>query len=145
MFYKNNYPTLVYFKKTHTVQKAIRWFIKNEIEFRERDFSQKQPTFIEIDNIIRNSEDGTFTLLSKNSNAYKSKKYLIDSMNYSEFVKYICANPYLLTTNLIVIGQGKVITGFKEEEIRIFLRKKVKLEIRKNLISKDLSYLLESV
>ncbi|MFQ6324139.1 ArsC/Spx/MgsR family protein [Lactococcus garvieae] len=113
--------------------KAIQWFNKYGLKVCVKFSGQISRE--ELITVLASTDKGISDLLKHHSHCSDvelSKHYLIKKMKLNQAIDYIKVNPTLLKSP-IIIENNKVLIGFNQDQIRIFLAKVYR---RKSLLNK---------
>lgn len=116
--------------------KVKKWFLEHHIEFVEHNMFVKKLTKDDIENMVKNSENGFEDIISTKSNYFKTNKLDFDKLTYQELVNIIIENPSVLKRP-IIIDDSKFQVGYNADDIREF----VPLELRKLIMCENCSVL----
>ena len=107
---------LVY-RKCSTCMKALKWLEENEIEFEERPIVEQNPTYEELESWYRMSGLPLKKFFNTSGLIYKDMqlKDKLPQMSEEEQLRLLATNGKLVKRPLVV-GDGYVLTGFKESE-----------------------------
>lgn len=107
---------LVY-RKCSTCLKALKWLEENEIAFEERLIVEENPTFEELKEWYQMSGLPLKKFFNTSGLIYKDLglKDKLPTMSEEEQLKLLATNGKLVKRPLVV-GDGYVLTGFKEKE-----------------------------
>jgi regulatory protein spx len=97
----------------------MKWLTENKLDYKE----QKIDSFISKEDLLRIlilAENGTESIVSRNSNEFKSLDIDLNSLSFNEFLDYVSQRPGILRHPLIV-DKDKLQVGFNSEEIRLFM------------------------
>ena len=101
---------LVY-RKCSTCQKALKWLEAHEIAFEERAIVEENPTYEEMSGFPLKKFFNTSGMLYKQMQL----KDKLPTMTEDEQIKLL-ATDGMLVKRPFVVGDGFVLTGFKEKE-----------------------------
>ena len=109
--------TVLCYKKCSTCQKALKWLDANGISYVERPVREENPTLEELKEWYRMSGLSLKRFFNTSGNIYKemSLKDKLPSMSEDEQLALLATNGMLVKRPLVV-GNGFVLTGFKEAE-----------------------------
>lgn len=97
--------------------KSIEWFLKNNIDYKEKNIIKESITKKELFEILKYCENGVDDLLSTTG-----KKAELENLTLNEVVGLLIKFPKFLKTP--IIANEKVVNcGFSEYEIRAFIPK----------------------
>ena len=107
---------LVY-RKCSTCLKALKWLEDNKIEFEERPIKEQNPTYEELKAWHQMSGLPLKKFFNTSGLIYKDMqlKDKLPQMSEEEQLQLLATNGMLVKRPL-VIGDGYVLTGFKEKE-----------------------------
>lgn len=103
-------------------RKAIRWFEQHNIEVHERNIEKEPLDQEEVLKLLSLSINGTDDLISKRSRDTKALKMDRQSVTINQLTAAIRTNPRILK-NPIIFDNNKIITGFDQEKMGIFIPK----------------------
>lgn len=109
--------TVLCYKKCSTCQKALKWLDANGISYVERPVREENPTLEELREWYGNSGLSLKRFFNTSGNIYKemSLKDKLPSMSEDEQLALL-ATDGMLVKRPLVVGDGFVLTGFKEAE-----------------------------
>ncbi len=107
---------LVY-RKCSTCMKAIKWLEEREISFEERPIVEENPTFEELKDWYQMSGLPLKKFFNTSGMLYKEMKLKdkLPEMTEEEQLRLLATNGMLVKRPLVV-GDGFVLTGFREKE-----------------------------
>lgn len=107
---------LVY-RKCSTCQKALKWLEDNHIEFEERPIVEQNPTYEELKAWYEKSGFALKKFFNTSGLLYKELKLKdkLPEMSEEEQLELLATNGMLVKRPLVV-GDGFVLTGFREKE-----------------------------
>lgn len=108
-------------------RKARSWLETHDIPFKERNIFKQPLSKEEIKGILRLSEEGTDEIISTRSKVFTDLKISVDDLSLSALVDLIQANPAILKRP-IMLDDRRLQVGYNEDEIRLFLPRKVRKE-----------------
>ena len=105
------------YPKCTTCQKALRWLDDNKIKFEIRDIKEDNPTLEELSSWYKMSGLPLKKFFNTSGLLYKSMelKDKLPTMSDEEQLKLL-ATDGMLVKRPLVIGEGFVLVGFKENE-----------------------------
>lgn len=105
------------YPKCTTCQKAKKWLDGNNIEYELRDIKLENPTFDELKEWHEKSGKPLRKFFNTSGILYKSMdlKNKLSEMSEEEMLKLLATDGMLVKRPLLV-GNGLVLIGFKEEE-----------------------------
>ena len=107
---------LVY-RKCSTCQKALKWLEENNVAFEERAIKEQNPTYEELKKWYQMSGLPLKKFFNTSGLIYKDLglKDTLPTMSEDEQL-HLLATDGMLVKRPLVIGDGFVLTGFKESE-----------------------------
>lgn len=117
--------TLFYSPSCMSCRKARAWLKEHSIEFQERNIFSEPLEPIELRKLLMMTENGTEDLISERSKVFKKLSIDFDDLPMDDLLKLVQENPSLLRRPLITDGK-RLLIGFNEEEIRVFLPRGLK-------------------
>ena len=117
-------------------RRAKRWLIVHDIPFIEQNLIRQPLTKNEFIHLLKLTNNGVTEMLSTHSISYKNLVHRIDELSLSELYLEIRTSTSLLKKPIIYDQPAKLLTGFSEDKIRMFLPKtKRKQELNELLLS----------
>lgn len=104
-------------------RRAKRWLIVHDIPFIEQNLIRQPLTKNEFIHLLKLTNNGVTEMLSTHSISYKNLVHRIDELSLSELYIEIRTSPSLLKKPIIYDQSAKLLTGFSEDKIRMFLSK----------------------
>ena len=112
------------YPKCTTCQRAEKWLKDNDISYEFRDIKTDNPTLEELTEWYKKSGLPLKKFFNTSGLLYKSLdlKNKLPSMSEDEMLKLLSTDGMLVKRPLL-IGDGFVLVGFKEDEWRVLLSK----------------------
>ncbi|WP_251546997.1 ArsC/Spx/MgsR family protein [Limosilactobacillus caecicola] len=101
-------------------RKAIRWFNDHQIPITQRNIEKQPLTAEEVLHLLSISLNGTDDLISLRSRDTKALGMDRPSVTINEFTSAVQKSPRILK-NPIIFDTNKLITGFDQEKMGIFI------------------------
>lgn len=101
-------------------RKAVRWLTDHNIVVKQRNLEKEPLTKDEVTKLLTLCLNGTDDLISKRSRQTKSLKMDSDNVTINQLTAAIQKNPHILK-NPIIFNNHKLITGFDQEKMGIFI------------------------
>jgi len=125
-------------------RKAKKWLDKYMIEYVEKNIFTQPITDEDIETMLQNAENGFDDIISTRSKVFREKDLDIEDMLMSELKDFIKENPSVLKRPIIV-DETRLQVGYNEEEIRIFIPRKLREKIMQIDVSNENSEEYEKV
>ncbi len=106
-------------------RKAKKWLDDHKIKYEEKNLFNSRITEEDIDRMLEHSENGFEDIISTRSKVFKENDLDIDDMRISELKAFILDNPSVLKRPIMIDG-GKLQVGYNDEEIRVFIPKRLR-------------------
>ncbi len=106
-------------------RKAKSWLEEHGLEYEEKNIFHDPLTRDEIKEILMLTDEGTEEIISYRSQAYKNLDVDIDTLSMSELLDLFIEEPSLIRRP-IIMDDRRLQIGYNEEEIRMFLPKRVR-------------------
>ena len=106
-------------------RKAKKWLDDHKIGYDEKNLFNQQITIEDIDAMLRNAENGFEDIISTRSKIFKEKALDVEDMRISELKQFILDYPSVLKRPIIIDGD-KMQVGYNDEEIRVFIPKRLR-------------------
>ena len=105
----------VYYPKCSTCQKAKKWLEAKNISFQERDIKTENPSAAEIEEWYKKSGLPLKKFFNTSGKLYKEMQLKDKLPQMSEEEQYaLLATDGMLVKRPVLVGDGFVLTGFKE-------------------------------
>lgn len=106
-------------------RKAKKWLEDHKISYHEKNLFNQPITEKDIDMMLENAENGFEDIISTRSKVFKENDLDVEDMRISELKAFIIENPSVLKRP-IIIDNDKMQVGYNDEEIRIFIPKRLR-------------------
>ena len=106
-------------------RKAKSWLEEHGLEYEEKNIFHDPLTKDEIKEILMLTDEGTEEIISYRSQAYKNLDVDFDTLSMSELLDLFIEEPSLIRRP-IIMDDRRLQIGYNEEEIRMFLPKRVR-------------------
>ncbi|MEH7136781.1 transcriptional regulator SpxA, partial [Priestia megaterium] len=107
-------------------RKAKAWFEEHQIDYIERNLSYDPLTEDEIKSILSMTEKGTDEIISTRSKILQKLNIEIDTLSLQELYDLLRSHPFILKRPIIIQDRKILQIGYKEEEIRAFIPRKLR-------------------
>lgn len=106
--------------------RKVKKFLKdNDLQFIEKNIITLPLNEVELRHIIQRSENGTEDIISTRSKIIRESEIDLDAMTLNELIRFIQVNPTVLRRPIIISTKNFQV-GYDEEEIEMFLPRKVR-------------------
>ena len=106
-------------------RKAKKWLDDHKIHYEEKNLFNQRITEQDIDHMLEHAENGFEDIISTRSKVFKEQDLDIDDMRISELKAFILDNPSVLKRPIMIDGE-KLQVGYNDEEIRVFIPKRLR-------------------
>ncbi len=106
-------------------RKAKKWFEEHRIEYREKNIFNIKLTKDDIMLMLKNTESGFEDIISTRSKVFQEKNLSFEDMSLRELTEFIIEHPSVLRRP-IIIEDAKMQVGYNEDEIRMFIPKRLR-------------------
>ena len=106
-------------------RKAKKWLDDHKITYEEKNLFNQRITEQDIDMMLENAENGFEDIISTRSKIFKEENLDVEDMRMSELKSFILDNPSVLKRPIIIDGQ-KMQVGYNDEEIRVFIPRRLR-------------------
>lgn len=106
-------------------RKAKTWLEEHGLEYEEQNIFHDPLTKEEIKEILMLTDEGTEEIISYRSQAYKNLDVNFDTLSMTELLDLFIEEPSLIRRP-IIMDDRRLQVGYNEEEIRMFLPKRVR-------------------
>lgn len=106
-------------------RKAKKWLDDHKIPYQEKNLFNQRITEADIDQMLENAENGFEDIISTRSKVFKEQDLDVEDMRISELKAFIIDNPSVLKRP-IIIDDDKMQVGYNDEEIRVFIPKRLR-------------------
>jgi regulatory protein spx len=106
-------------------RKAKKWLDDHKIPYEEKNLFNQRITEGDIDRMLENAENGFEDIISTRSKIFKEQSLDVEDMRMSELKSFIIDNPSVLKRPIIIDGD-KMQVGYNDEEIRVFIPRRLR-------------------
>lgn len=106
-------------------RKAKRWLDEHKVAYEEKNLFNHRISDDDIDLMLEHAENGFDDIISTRSKIFKEQELDVDDMSIRELKDFIIENPSVLKRPIIV-DDKRMQVGYNDEEIRIFIPKKLR-------------------
>lgn len=106
-------------------RKAKKWLDDHKIPYNEKNLFSQRIGLEDINKMLENAENGFEDIISTRSKIFKEQSLDVEDMKMSELKQFIIDNPSVLKRPIIIDGE-KMQVGYNDEEIRVFIPKRLR-------------------
>jgi len=106
-------------------RKAKKWLDEHRVPYQEKNLFNHPISIKDIDLMLENAENGFEDIISTRSKIFKEMSLDVEDMKISELKKFIIDYPSVLKRPIIIDGE-KMQVGYNDEEIRVFIPKRLR-------------------
>ena len=117
-------------------RKAVKWLTAHQLTVHERNIEKQPLTKAEILALLSKSINGTADLISTRSRDTKALQLNSETITINQLVKAIQKSPHVLK-NPIICDESKLVTGFDQEKIGIFISQQERKDELADLLLKQ--------
>ncbi|NLL68717.1 MAG: transcriptional regulator Spx [Acholeplasmataceae bacterium] len=108
-------------------RKAKKWLDDHRIPYSEKNIFNENITEDDINLMLQHSENGFEDIISTRSKIIRENDLDIEGMRTQELKKFILDNPSILKRPIMIDPkEDKMQVGYNDEEIRIFIPKRLR-------------------
>lgn len=106
-------------------RKAKKWLEDHKITYEEKNLFNQRITIEDIDRMLSNAENGFEDIISTRSKIFKEEALDVEDMKIGELKEFILKHPSVLKRPIMIDGD-KMQVGYNDEEIRVFIPKRLR-------------------
>lgn len=106
-------------------RKAKKWLDDHNVAYEEKNLFNHRISDMDINLMLEHAENGFDDIISTRSKIFKEKELDVEDMSVSELKSFIMDNPSVLKRPIIV-DDKRMQVGYNDEEIRVFIPKKLR-------------------
>ena len=106
-------------------RKAKKWLDEHNVTYEEKNLFNHRISDVDINLMLEHAENGFDDIISTRSKVFKEKELDVEDMSVSELKHFIKENPSVLKRPIIV-DEKRMQVGYNDEEIRVFIPKKLR-------------------
>ena len=108
-------------------RKAKKWLDDHRIPYSEKNIFNENITEDDIDLMLQHSENGFEDIISTRSKIIRENDLDIEAMRTNELKRFILDNPSVLKRPIMIDPKdNKMQVGYNDEEIRVFIPKRLR-------------------
>ncbi|MBB6449823.1 regulatory protein spx [Geomicrobium halophilum] len=113
-------------------RKTKEWLREHRLPFREIDITKTKLTIDEVKHIFSLTENGIDDVISRQSKAFARLAIDMEDLSLHTLFHIICKHPTLLKRP-IIMDDKQLLTGYHDEEIRRFLPRSVRNQLKEGI------------
>ena len=117
-------------------RKAVKWLTAHQLTVHERNIEKQPLTKAEILDLLSKSINGTADLISTRSRDTKALQLTSETITINQLVEAIQKSPHVLK-NPIICDESKLVTGFDQEKMGIFISQQERKDELADLLLKQ--------
>ena len=117
-------------------RKAVKWLTAHQLTVHERNIEKQPLTKAEILDLLSKSINGTADLISTRSRDTKALQLTSETITINQLVEAIQKSPHVLK-NPIICDESKLVTGFDQEKMKIFISQQERKDELADLLLKQ--------
>jgi regulatory protein spx len=117
--------TLYFSPSCTSCRKAKAWLKEHQIDHKERNIFAEPLNAEELKSLLKLTDNGTEDLISQRSKVFQKLDIDFDDLSMTQLLKLVQEHPSLLRRPMIA-DEKRLLIGFNEEEIRVFLPRELK-------------------
>lgn len=106
-------------------RKAKKWLDEHKVPYEEKNLFNHRINDVDIDMMLAHAENGFDDIISTRSKVFKEQELEVEDMSVSELKLFIIDHPSVLKRPIIV-DQKRMQVGYNDEEIRVFIPKRLR-------------------
>ncbi len=108
-------------------RKAKKWLDDHRIPYSEKNIFNENITEDDLDLMLEHSQNGFEDIISTRSKIIRESDINIDAMRTNELKRFILDNPSVLKRPIMIDPKdNKMQVGYNDEEIRVFIPKRLR-------------------
>lgn len=117
-------------------RKAVKWLTAHQLTVHERNIEKQPLTKAKILDLLSKSINGTADLISTRSRDTKALQLTSETITINQLVEAIQKSPHVLK-NPIICDESKLVTGFDQEKMGIFISQQERKDELADLLLKQ--------
>lgn len=106
-------------------RKAKKWLDEHRVSYNEKNLFNEKITTNDVMAMLEHAENGFADIISTRSKIVREGNINVNEMTTKELTSFILENPSVLKRPIIIDGE-KMQVGYNDEEIRIFIPKRLR-------------------
>jgi regulatory protein spx len=125
-------------------RKAKKWLDEHKVPYEEKNLFNHRISDMDIDLMLHHAENGFDDIISTRSKIFKEQELDVDDMSVSELKNFIINHPSVLKRPIIVDSK-RMQVGYNDEEIRVFIPKRLREMIMNENSEEDFGHYQETL
>lgn len=117
-------------------RKAKKWLDEHKVAYEEKNLFNHRINDTDIEMMLNHAENGFDDIISTRSKVFKEQELEVEDMSVSELKNFIISHPSVLKRPIIVDAK-RMQVGYNDEEIRVFIPKKLREMIMRENSEED--------
>src|SRR5690606_10938247 len=106
-------------------RKAKKWLDEHKVAYEEKNLFNHRISDEDIEMMLNHAENGFDDIISTRSKIFKEQDLEVEDMSVSELKSFIINHPSVLKRPIIVDNK-RMQVGYNDEEIRVFIPKRLR-------------------
>ncbi|HHX76512.1 MAG TPA: transcriptional regulator Spx [Acholeplasmataceae bacterium] len=120
-------------------RKAKKWLDEHKVAYEEKNLFNHRIDDTDIEKMLHHAENGFDDIISTRSKVFKEQELEVEDMSVSELKNFIINHPSVLKRPIIVDAK-RMQVGYNDEEIRVFIPKKLREMIMRENSEADFTH-----
>lgn len=120
-------------------RKAKKCLDEHKVAYEEKNLFNHRINDTDIEMMLNHAENGFDDIISTRSKVFKEQELEVEDMSVSELKNFIISHPSVLKRPIIVDAK-RMQVGYNDEEIRVFIPKKLREMIMRENSEEDFTH-----
>ncbi len=125
-------------------RKAKKWLDEHKVPYEEKNLFNHRINDGDIEMMLSHAENGFDDIISTRSKIFKEQELEVEDMSVSELKSFIISHPSVLKRPIIVDSK-RMQVGYNDEEIRVFIPKRLREMIMRENSEEDFTHYQETL
>ncbi|CDR30387.1 Regulatory protein spx [Acholeplasma oculi] len=125
-------------------RKAKKWLDEHKVPYEEKNLFNHRIDDTDIEMMLNHAENGFDDIISTRSKVFKEQELEVEDMSVSELKSFIINHPSVLKRPIIVDAK-RMQVGYNDEEIRVFIPKRLREMIMRENSEEDFTHYDETL
>jgi len=125
-------------------RKAKKWLDEHKVAYEEKNLFNHRISDEDIEMMLNHAENGFDDIISTRSKIFKEQELEVEDMSVSELKSFIINHPSVLKRPIIVDNK-RMQVGYNDEEIRVFIPKRLREMIMRENSEEDFTHYQETL